>query len=305
MSAVSNLASVDLNLLVALDALLIECNVTRAAERTSVGQSTMSASLARLRKHFDDELLVRDGRRLVLTPFAESLAEPVREAISSVEAVLLGRTIFDPASEARSFTVVASDYVTLILLRPLLAQLVSDAPHVRLNIVPVMPDFMDQLRRAQIDILIMPSAIVGEQALPHTRLFSEEFVLACARENSAVGNHVSAAEFAELPYVSYRSGPLAGLAEKGLLEAGITPRTEVRTENIVMTPFLLSETGLVSLIHKRLGRLLSDYADLRLLEPPIPLSPVVEFMYWNPARTADPAHQWLRSRIVETARQLD
>jgi len=90
------LSSIDLNLLVALDALLTERNVTRAAERTSVGQPAMSASLARLRKHFDDQLLVRQGRRLMPTPLAETLVGPVREALAAAESVLVRSHAFDP-----------------------------------------------------------------------------------------------------------------------------------------------------------------------------------------------------------------
>jgi DNA-binding transcriptional LysR family regulator len=114
------LNGVDLNLLPALDALLAERNVTRAAERMSLGQPAMSAVLARLRKHFGDPLLVREGRGLVLTTLAASLVAPVQEAMAATEAVLGARPPFDPRTDARSFTLVGSDYVALVLLRPLM-----------------------------------------------------------------------------------------------------------------------------------------------------------------------------------------
>src|SRR5919198_2534586 len=118
-----NLKSADLNLLVALDALLTERNVTRAAERLSLGQPATSAALRRLRRLFDDQLLVRRGRVMELTPLARTLVTPVREILQGIDGLLSIRPEFDPECDERSFSVMASDYVALILLRPLLARL--------------------------------------------------------------------------------------------------------------------------------------------------------------------------------------
>ena len=296
-----SLAGVDLNLLMALDALLSESNVTRAAERTSVGQSAMSASLARLRKHFDDPLFVKEGRRLVPTPLAESLVEPVHEAVVAVEAVMGSRPVFNPATDNRSFTVVASDYVTLMLLRPLFARLVAEATGVRVTAVPLPVDYADQLRRGQVDLLILPTVLMGPQSFPSTKLFSDRFVLACSADNPDVGDHVTPEQFSKLPYLSYRLGPMLALGESELEEIGIERRIEVRTQSFVMTPFLLTGTRLVSLLQERLARRFGEYAGLHLLEPPVPLRPVVVAMYWSPRHTHDPAHRWLRDCICEVA----
>src|SRR4051794_38510851 len=128
MSVERSLHQLDLNLLLPLDALLTERHVTRAAARLHLGQSGMSAALSRLRRFFDDELLVRNGNALDLTPLAQALVSPVREAITSVERLLTTRPHFDPAVDSRTFRVIASDYMTLVLLRPLLARLFADAP---------------------------------------------------------------------------------------------------------------------------------------------------------------------------------
>ncbi|MEK8173317.1 LysR family transcriptional regulator [Streptomyces sp. M19] len=100
----------DLNLLIPLNALLLERNVTKAAERLSVAQPSMSATLAKLRRHFDDPLLIREGRALVLTPFAESLLQPVENALIASREVLTSGRSFEPDTDQRTFTVVASDY---------------------------------------------------------------------------------------------------------------------------------------------------------------------------------------------------
>jgi DNA-binding transcriptional LysR family regulator len=297
------LSGVDLNLLVALDALLTERNVTRAAERVSVGQPAMSASLARLRKHFGDPLLVRQGRGLEPTPLAESLARSVQEAIATVEAVLGSRAAFDPGVQ-RTFTIVASDYITLVLLRPMFSLLAAEAPGIRINVIPVVPDYARQLRCGQVDMLIVPTALSGRLPFPHVRLFTERFLLACDRDNTAVTDFVEPEQFSRMPYLSYGLGTLQGLAELELAEAGIERRVEVSTQSLVSAPFLLTGTDLVSLIQERLGQRFGEYAHLRLLEPPIPLRPVVEALYWNPRHNDDPAHRWLRARLAEQAQTL-
>jgi DNA-binding transcriptional LysR family regulator len=296
-----SLAGIDLNLLVALDVLLSECNVTRAAERMAVGQPAMSASLRRLRKHFDDPLLVKEGRTLVLTSFAESLIAPVHEALTAVNGVMGASQPFDPAHDQRTFTIVASDYVTLILLRPLFQRLAVEAPDVRLNVVPMQPDFVEQLRRGQADLLILPTAVAGQVSLPHIMLFSDRFLLACDRDNPDVSDIVTPEQFSRLPYLSYSIGQLAALVDIELDEVGVERRVEVRTQSFVIAPFLLTGTGLVSIVHERLAYLVAEQAGLRLLEPPVALRPIVEAMYWSPRHTADPAHTWLRELLIDVA----
>ncbi len=118
-----NLRQFDLNLLVALDALLTERNVTRAGERLYLSQPAMSGILSRLRHAFNDELLVRVGRHLEPTAFAAQLAKPVRECVQQIEDLLSTQRMFSPETEARTFVIAASDYVVLLLLGPLVKRL--------------------------------------------------------------------------------------------------------------------------------------------------------------------------------------
>ena len=134
----SKLANLDLNLLVSLDALLAERSVSRAAERLSLSQPSLSASLARLRRHFRDDLLVRVGNRYELTPLAAQLAEQTASALAAVARVFASEPDFDPATAEREFTVLISDYA-ITVLGPPLAALLQQAPHVRLRLhqVPI------------------------------------------------------------------------------------------------------------------------------------------------------------------------
>src|SRR2546430_1468006 len=146
-----SLAGVDLNLLVALDALLAERSVTRAASRLGLSQPGMSNTLARLRKLFGDPLLVREGLTLVPTPRAESLRQPVQEALSLIQNALDNRPGFDPATDHATFTVSCSDYSLLMLIGPLVRQLAATAPGLTIQVLPRAPDAVRLLRDGEVD----------------------------------------------------------------------------------------------------------------------------------------------------------
>lgn len=300
------LNGVDLNMLVALDALLSERNVTRAAERLSLGQPAMSAALGRLRKYFDDPLLVREGKVLVPTPAATALAPLVRDAVTATEAVFGRPRGFDPLVDRRSFTIMASDYVTLILLRGLVSRLAVEAPLQRVNVIPVQGDFAEQLRKGQADLLVLPTELTGAGfAFPHRHLFHDRYVLVADADNAAIGSAVTAEEFTHLPYVAYSGGPLPSIADAQLDALGVARRVEMSTQSFVIAPFLVTGTPFVSLVHERLARQIAVQAHLKVLEAPVPLRPISEALFWNPRHTADPAHSWLREQIADHASELD
>lgn len=301
-----DLRRVDLNLLVAFDVLVAERNVTRAAQRMSVGQPAMSATLARIRKLFGDPILVREGRALVPTPLAESLADPVRELLTEIETVLSRGTGFDPATTERTFSVIANDYVTMTFLHPLLARLAVEAPGIRLHIFPTGDDYAEQLRRNQVDLLIMPmEAFETHAQFPYAVLFKDRYVVAVDRDHPDVGETISLEEFSSLPYLATSSGHLRSLAEMQLDFLGV-PRNLELTTAFGMAPFLLRGTRLITLIHERFAERVADAAGLRTLEPPVPrLQPITEIMAWPKRLERHPAHQWLRGRLLELAAELD
>lgn len=299
------LAGIDLNLLVALDALLTECNVTRAAERNCVGQPAMSASLARLRKHFNDQLLVKQGRYLTRTPLADTLVEPVRDALASIEAILVKKPSFDPRVDHAAFTIIAADYVTMVLLRPLLGMLSDEAPNVRISVRPVEAVFAEQLRRGDADMVIVPTELTGQRlAFPHEPLFTDRFVLIVDRDNRDVGDSVTVDELAALRYVTFSGGTVNPIADADLEALGVHLQTEISTQSFVVAPFLITGTHLASIALERLALQLAKAAKVRIVECPRSFRTIHEVLYWDRRHSADPAHQWLRSRISRFARSL-
>lgn len=298
-----NLANVDLNLLVALDALLAERNVTRAAERLQIGQSAMSSTLARLRRFFDDPLLIRKGRGMITTPLADSLIGPVRNALSTIESVLINRSEFDPHVDQRVFTISASDYVTLVLLRPLIQKLANVSPSVRVRVIPVnTTDYTEDLRHEQADLLILPLGLIpATSGYTQQIVFTDDYVVAVDEDNPNVGDALTLEQFSALPYLAYQSGGRASLVDIQLDQLNIPRNTEVTAQSFLIAPLLLRGTPLMMLAHRRMGQLLAEQHELKLLPTPMDLQPLEQVMVWTPRYTNDAAHTWLREHIMTVA----
>ncbi|CND52194.1 transcriptional regulator [Mycobacterium tuberculosis] len=301
-----NLGSVDLNLLVALDALLTERNVTRAANRVGLSQPGMSSALARLRKLFGDPLLVREGTTLVATARAEALVRPVREALEIIQRALDDRLGFDPARDECTIRVSCSDYSVLMLIGPLVRRLAAEAPGVTIQVQPRSSDPSQLLREGTTDLVIEPTAIMGEVSLPSQRLFSDRWLCCVWDGNSQVGDVLNLATYRRLGHVVYSMSPSVptAIVDTYLTGIGLPRRVEFTVESFLLAPTVLQGTDLITLVLERAVPLLRRTAAIRLLEPPLPLPPINQTLWWSPHRTTDPALAWVRAKIGEVAAGL-
>ena len=299
-----NLAKYDLNLLVALDALLTEKNVTHAGDRIGLSQSAMSGVLSRLRHMFKDELLVRVGRRMELTPRGQELIEPLRACIRDVEDLISTRVAFEPQSEQRIFSIAASDYSSFMLLGPLIIQLSAVAPGVAIRVVQLDPSKLDQLSEDAIDFLIMPSEVPAN--FPSEVLFEDRWVCAVCAHNPDVGPHLTEKEYLALPHLIYSASGQESIGVGDGYLSGIGARRHVTAsvQSFLLAPFVIAGTRMVTLLHRKLAERLSSSVDIRLIEPPFDLPAIHENLFWNPRHTSDPAHVWMRSQIVDVASKL-
>ena len=302
---VIDLRTVDLNLLVDLDALLATRSVTEAARRLNLSQSAMSGSLARLRRLYDDPLMVRTGRALTLTSRAEALIEPVAEILRLTEVVLGDKDEFVPATATRSFSISASDYATAVVVAPLIRTLSAEAPDVTINVRPRAADVPSLLRQERVDLVIEPRETMGPSPLPSTSLFRDRWL--CMLDASVhQGTVLDPERYLALPHLVYSIGQdlQLNLADRHLADLGVQRRVELTIESFLMVPLLIRGTTLVSLVLERSTQLL-PLTGLRLVDPPIPVPDINEAMYWNPRNTDDAGHRWLRSRVAATAAALD
>lgn len=302
----SDLRKIDLNLLVDLDALLATRSVTDAGRRLNLSQSAMSGSLARLRKLFNDPLLVRNGRTLAPTTRAEALAGPVREILGKIGDILASSETFSPATAQRTFSISATDYATAVLLAPVLRTLSAAAPNVTINVRPRTTDVHSLLREDRVDIAIEPRELMAETTLPHAMLFRDRWVcIVDASVDRGAGETLDLAGFLALPHILYSIGPdmQLNIADRHLADQGLERRVEATVETFLLVPTLVRGTDLVSLVLERSIRLHSTEG-LLLLEPPVPVPDINETMYWNPRHTDDPGHTWLRGKLLSAAAEL-
>ena len=298
-----NLASLDLNLLVALDALLKERNVTRAGLRIGLSQPATSAALARLRRHFADDLLVRTGNAYELTPLGTALQAPAENACALLERLFTSRAGFDPATARREFTLLASDYAVAVFGAALARALHAEAPGTGLTFQQVGPEIADDTGGllGAVDGLLMPHGVIG--GFPTVELYRDEWVCVIAGDHPDVGAALTMDDLARLPWVVYQR-PYDAPAARQLSMLGLEPRVEVSVQSFQLLPSLVAGTRRVALIQRRLAALMAPVADVRVLPCPFEAVPVQEALWWHPVHTQDAAHIWLRATAARVAADL-
>src|SRR5690606_17877044 len=241
-----NLRQFDLNLLLALDALLKEKNVTRAAERLFISQPAMSGMLARLGQAFDDELLVRVGRNLELTEFAAGIAERVHRCVIEMEELLDSKPTFSPESETRSFCIAASDYAVLLLFGPLMQRLAETAPAISLHFVRLEVEAGERIAAGEIDFGILPAEL--ELPLPSMPLFEDGWVYAAWAGNSSIGDGLTEEDYQQHPHLAFNiSNPgHLSMADEYLSRHGHVPKIAASTSSFTAAAFLLRGTRLLT-----------------------------------------------------------
>ncbi|GAA0922704.1 LysR family transcriptional regulator [Pseudonocardia zijingensis] len=309
-SATSRLTRLDLNLIVVLRELLRERNVTRAAKRVGVSQPAASAALSRLRRHFDDDLLVRRGGRYELSALAFQLVDQVEAVCEGVERLIATGSRFDPATTRREFEIVMSDFVVTVLGERLTGLLNADAPGARLNVVMVR-----EALAANIGHTIQVADCVVSQ--PTTRflvpemcsalLFEDRWVCVVARDNPRFGGEV--ADLDELtgatwvvPYHDDATFPSVVPVSRQFARLGVRPRVAVRVDSYHAVPYLVASTDHVALMQQRLAAACARYLPLRILESPRPLEPLEIRLWWHVRHDADPGHRWFRGLVGRAAR---
>jgi DNA-binding transcriptional LysR family regulator len=299
------LGAVDLNLLIALKALLEEGNVTHAGARIGMGQPTMSAALARLRRHFDDELLVRVGRDFELTPFARAMLADAQQAVQLLGDALRVTDGFDPATSERLFTVTLSDYAMTVLHEPLRRRVKAAAPSVRLAFTDLMDDLLGS-ERAQLrqDVLIGPLGygFAGE----HLRLFRDRLICVVDPGNPYLdGGTLGVEALRRMPHaVAVFRGSVPTPIDRTLNELGIERRISMRVYGYLPLLFAVRATDAVAFLPQRVARPFAASGRLLVVEPPFEAALILEAAWWHPSRETDPAHRWFRSILRDVVGEL-
>ncbi|BBN55557.1 LysR family transcriptional regulator [Pseudomonas chlororaphis subsp. aurantiaca] len=293
----NNLRRLDINLLLTLDVLLAEHNVTRAAQRLNLSQPSVSVHLAKLREIFGDPLLLPGPRGMRPTARADELREPLRRALEALELAVAPASPFDPGAAANTWSVSASDYGESTVILPALAGLRAAAPGTRLAVLELEPGrLVQQAEQGSIDLALHTS----EDSPPGLRrrvLFSERYVLVGRAGHPRLQRRPSLAQFGKLEHVvvSPDGGGFHGVTDSALGEVGLTRRVVLSVPHFLFVLSALASTDLVAMLPARLVR---DNPALKVVEPPLEVPGYEMAMLWHERCHRDPAHQWLREFIV-------
>lgn len=301
----------DLNLLIALDALLHEKNVTRAAERVFVSQPAMSAALQKLRDYFDDPLLVRVGRDMELTPRGLSLVEPVREALLRIQATLGTQPTFDPATVRRTFTVMVTDEALPQLLPAVLRRVTREAPGIQCQIEQVSQTSLTRLEYGDADLCLCLDLLrfFGVRAYPDTLRVIElrpvRWVCAVSRDHPSLGDELTLAQYQALPHVFARpAGQTTPVEEFVRRLLGFDLDVRATAQSLLELPFTLPGTPLAATVPERVATLASAVVPLKTFALPFDALNSHEVLLWHKRNEPDPGHAWLRALFIDVAREL-
>ena len=292
----------DLNLLVALDVLLKERSVTRAADVLNMSASAVSNALGRLRDYFEDELLVQIGRKMELTPRAQGLQDVVRDVLLRIDCSIAAPPAFEPHTSDRTFRIFASDYTQLVLGPALMTLAARQKATVRFEFAPQVSQPHRYLERGEADLLIIPTGFLSPDH-PSEVLYRENFVCMVWKDGALAGGRLDFEGYVAAEHVVMQpAGGRADAFEGWFIKRyGVTRRVCVQTYSFITLPALLVGTDRVATVHERVARLLAGVWPLEIQPPPLTIDPMEQAMQWHKFRTNDPGLTWLRSLLVDAA----
>lgn len=295
----------DLNLLVALDALLTEKNVTRAGERVFLSQSTMSNALSRLRHYFDDELLVSVGGRMELTPRAELLHDAVRDVLVRIDTTIAAKPAFDPTQSDREFTLFVSDYSMEVLIPGMLALSSQQNSRVRFNLKPQVSQPHRHLERGEADLLIIPQRFCSADH-PVELLFDDHFVCVLWKDSPLAQGELTHERYFSARHITMRppDGSMPVFDTWLAADQGLKRDVGLTTYSFSAIPHLVVGTDLIGTIHARLTQHVQPGLPVAIRPVPVKTQALNQTMQWHKYLTRDPGIIWLRGLLKQAAMNL-
>ncbi|BAZ37630.1 transcriptional regulator LysR family protein [Calothrix sp. NIES-4101] len=294
-----NLATIDLNLLVAFEALLEHRSVTKAAQQLQIGQPAMSASLNRLRILFADELFVRLGRQMQPTSKAQAIAPGILAALAQIRQTVTFNQSFEPNSSNHRFTIGSSDYTSFVLVPPLLEFCHQTAPSLNLQMIEFKKDCVGELlEQGVIDVAlgVFPEPPRKTQWEP---IFAERFVgIARQGHPDLQQGTMSLEKFTQLSHaLTTLRQDTTGEIDKVLSQQNLQRRIALTTPHMLILPFAIAKSDLVVAIPQRIALCLSQVCNLTIFELPVKTEPWMVSILWSVIREQDEANRWLRQTI--------
>lgn len=301
-----NLGGIDLNLLTAFDALLMERNVTKAASRVGVSQPAMSSALARLRLLFNDPLFIRTQHGMAPTVKALELSDRIQHALAEIRGALKPEEAFDPASSVREFRLATTDYGDVIILPQLVQRLKSLAPGITLRASRLRrSDTRLALQSGELDLAIawrLEEPPFDHRAFCTRSLFRERLVCIVRKDHPHVGDRLTMKQFLQLEHVVVSASDGSPMIVDSILaQEGLSRRVSVTVAHFLAAPIIVAQTDLMATVASRVTHLFSDNVHLRILKAPISLPALTVRTIWHERSNNDPAHRWFRKLLADVA----
>ena len=299
-----NLRSLDLNLLVALDALLRERSVTRAARRMGVGQPAMSHSLKRLREFLADPIFVRVGREMQMTPLAEQMAVPLRRWLAELRTVFNATGPFEPATSERSFTLITSDLLA-VLLPTLVERMQEEAPHVRLEVRMPNDDPVQVLRSSGADLALAPPQVHAPGMCQRvvSRITWATFLV--AGHAALEDGELSLERWLEIPHITvHTASSSSSFVASAIASAGLVRRVGLVVPSFLLAPYVVARSEMLFTAPRELVEPIAQLLGLCTVQPPISLPEIPVIELWPERLHADPAHVWFRHLVADVVAEF-
>lgn len=296
------LKGLDLNLLVALDALLEERSVSRAAKRLHLSQPAASAALNRLRDYFKDDLLVLHGKRMIPTSFAENLLPELKRVTRQIDDLVSMSTEFVPAQSERLFRLMASDYIATVLVTKVLETMASRAPGIKLDMRLPEDSVYTVFERGEIDLMLIPEEFLSPTH-PAVEIFEEPHVVLAWKDNPAFRKNISQETFFATPQVAVTLGPNRdpSFTERSFEKLGSRREIDVYAPHFSAVPWLLLNTHRVAVLQERLAKQFAAVLPLKIAPMPFDF-PVMRLMaQYHNARENDQGLKWFLGLLQESA----
>lgn len=291
-----NIPTLDLNLLRALKALLDERHVTRAAASIGLSQPAMSRALQRLRKMFNDLLLIKNSSGYELTSRAHQLYEPLQEIFLQLNQ-LVSPPSFDPAAAEVEISIAMRDYEMVTILPAIMSLFSKEAPHLKLRIIPLVGEAMTALEQHDVDFTISATE-TNSAMLYQKKLLTDNF--ACLLSAKESKQELTLEQFVAMKHCLITiSGVGPGVVDKQLAEQGLHREIMVRVPNFLAASHLIKNSNLILTLPQRLAKLLSDDKTIVMIEAPLKLPDFSVYLYWHCRNHTNPMHQWIRKKISQ------
>jgi DNA-binding transcriptional LysR family regulator len=304
-----NIQNFDLNLLAIFDALMLERNVSKAAEKVFLSQSAMSHALNRLRGLLDDPILVRTEKGMRPTPRALSMEVPIREALTKIQHNLYAPEPFNAFTSQQTFVIYSTEFFECVFLPLLTARLEKMAPNIRV-VTEILTQYIPEagMVNGEIDFVIgVEDGIVVPKRLNIQPWFQDSLTCIVRRQNSVVGDSISLEQFTQIPQVLHSTlgTPFRfTFLDQWLDKNKLSRKVAVRSTGFLSAMMIIAETNYLMTLPLRVAQKLVDAMDLRIVNPPADFPEYKLSLIWHPLYGKDPAHMWFRNQLLDIVNQL-